>query len=349
MKHEVGTKRHRWLTLALLATAVVGVLTTTKAVHAAETTAAPTYATVTTNYPVWQSLAFTSQVAHGTVYQKTFKVTATTQKNGQTYLALTNSAAQTVGEINQRGVKETAKSQGAWLKASGYATTNKANALLYRDLSDSSATTPAVAEVAANGTYVVKGKYNTFAGKTYYSMYGEKNQWAGYLLAGTFTATTKPQGVWLSYKSNVKVTKNYPLWRSFNWRQNGTTHQYKTLRVNGYYAHSNGSTYYSLYTQQGKWVGYANATAFSPKMSATQGTALPNRDGRTVKVTKRYNSWRNFAWDVKASAKTLYGKTFTSKYFYDNTNGQTYLSLYNAKGQWFGYINDKAVTVVSSN
>lgn len=50
-------------------TATVGMATTTRAVHAATTSAAPTDATVTTNYPVWHSLVFTSQVANGTVYQ----------------------------------------------------------------------------------------------------------------------------------------------------------------------------------------------------------------------------------------------------------------------------------------
>ncbi|KWZ85954.1 hypothetical protein HMPREF3213_00196, partial [Heyndrickxia coagulans] len=36
-------------------------------------------------------------------------------------------------------------------------------------------------------------------------------------------------------------------------------------------------------------------------------------------------------------------KTYLAKYAYYHSNGLTYLSLYDGKGKWVGYINAKAV------
>lgn len=67
-------------------------------------------------------------------------------------------------------------------------------------------------------------------------------------------------------------------------------------------------------------------------------------DGRYVTVTnKNYNTWSNFSWKYRQSGNVLLNKTFQAKGRYEHQNGSTYLSLYDANGKWYGYINEKGV------
>lgn len=65
--------------------------------------------------------------------------------------------------------------------------------------------------------------------------------------------------------------------------------------------------------------------------------------GKYVTVTsKNYNTWSNFNWKTKHSAKQVTGKTYLAKGKYEHLNGATYLSLYDTNNKWQGYINAKA-------
>lgn len=67
-------------------------------------------------------------------------------------------------------------------------------------------------------------------------------------------------------------------------------------------------------------------------------------DFRYVTVTnKNYNTWSNFSWKYRQSGNKIFKQTFQAKGRYEHQNGSTYLSLYDDKGKWHGYINEKGV------
>lgn len=144
----------------------------------------------------------------------------------------------------------------------------------------------------------------------------------------------------ISYNKIVTTAKKgYTIWKSLAFTsKNGTTVVGKNYTAKYYYDHYNGSTYYSLYGKNGKWVGYANKSAMSV-MSATSY-------GHQATIEKSgYSLWNNFLWaKAKYSSTALIGKTYTIKYKYTCGNGRVYYSLYDGN-TWMGYINANAVSV----
>lgn len=77
-----------------------------------------------------------------------------------------------------------------------------------------------------------------------------------------------------------------------------------------------------------------------------QGPAVA--DGRYVTVkTPNAVSWSSFSWHQQEAGAALYQHTFLAKVQYHHQNGSTYLSLYDAKGGWHGYINANSVSVAA--
>lgn len=139
--------------------------------------------------------------------------------------------------------------------------------------------------------------------------------------------------------------KNYNTYSNFGWkyRHSGSDLQNKTFQARGKYNHQNGSIYLSLYDNKGTWYGYVNEKAVKVG-SGQQGAYI--KDGRYVTLTnKNYNSWSNFGWKYRHSGASLVNKTYQAKGKYNHINGSTYLSLYDNKGKWFGYINEKGTKI----
>lgn len=59
--------------------------------------------------------------------------------------------------------------------------------------------------------------------------------------------------------------------------------------------------------------------------------------------------WKNFAFSAKFGKTGTAGKTYYAKYLYKHKNGSTYLSLYNKNNKWVGYVNSKAMTVMTGH
>jgi len=165
---------------------------------------------------------------------------------------------------------------------------------------------------------------------------------------GLLTGTTNngsdgnnPQGPYHKYGKYVTITKdNYSIWQNFNWKKKHNSADYygQTLEARGYYDHSNGSRYLSLYDSSGTWVGYINES----------GTAINNKPqgdyqsyGEYVTISKdNYSIWQNFNWKKKHNSVDYYGQTLEARGYYDHFNGSRYLSLYDNTGTWVGYINE---------
>jgi GH25 family lysozyme M1 (1,4-beta-N-acetylmuramidase) len=151
------------------------------------------------------------------------------------------------------------------------------------------------------------------------------------------------QGKWLSANQYVTVTKkNYSIWSNFNFTSaltNTTAVYNKTYKVTGKYQHMNGSTYYSLYDNNGTWKGYVNAEA-TTKASGAQGNWLS--ENKYVTLTKSgqtiWNDINTFS-SKKGSTTDYYQQTFKVTGKYNHVNGAVYYSLYDNNGKWVGYIN----------
>lgn len=152
-----------------------------------------------------------------------------------------------------------------------------------------------------------------------------------------------PEGDYIKDGSYVKVTKgDYDIFSNFDWKKRGTSKDLmgETLQARGRYEHENKKVYYSLYDSKGQWKGYLDAEA--TEKTTPQGAYI--KDGRYVTITsKNYDVWSNFDWKKRGSSKDMVNTTYQARGQYKHFNGATYLSLYDTKGNWQGYINQNAV------
>ena len=156
-----------------------------------------------------------------------------------------------------------------------------------------------------------------------------------------------PQGPAIKYNYRVKVkSKKYKVYKNFQWKKAKINPYKKTYVAKYKYVHKNGSTYLSLYTKAGKFVGYINKKAVKRLGYATdpeQGKAY--KYGKRVKIIKKkYKLYKNFQW--KRSNKRIYNKTYIAKYRYKHENGSKYLALYTKSCKFVGYINSKAAKII---
>ncbi|MFY8329666.1 hypothetical protein [Vagococcus carniphilus] len=197
-------------------------------------------------------------------------------------------------------------------------------------------------------TYLAKGKYNHSNGQTYLSLFDDKGNWQGYINEKASKAGSGRQGAYLNHNKYVSITKNYDTWSSFNWKKRQPANKVvgKTYLAKGKYHHINGQTYLSLFDDKGNWHGYINEKA-SKVASGKQGSYISY--GKYVTVTsENYETWTNFNWKKRQSAIYVSNQTYLAKGKYNHVNGQTYLSLFDTKGNWQGYINEKAAKVGAS-
>ncbi|MEG0619038.1 MAG: hypothetical protein RR557_07060 [Bacilli bacterium] len=87
--------------------------------------------------------------------------------------------------------------------------------------------------------------------------------------------------------------------------------------------------------------------SLSTKVDASnQGAYI--KDGSIIQVTqKNYEMWQNFGWKHKNNTTNVYNRTFEARGRYQHKNGQTYYSLFDSKGSWYGYLNSKATKKTS--
>ncbi|WP_313538359.1 L,D-transpeptidase family protein [Enterococcus sp.] len=264
----------------------------------------------------------------------------------QAYLLLQNDQGQ--GGIVESGAVSIAS--GTLKTENKYVTIQKNNYPLWQSVFlDKQLTTTANYN---QKTYLVKESfYKNSNNATYYALYDNKQTFIGWINGAGTNIAANAGGVWQKENSYATITSsNYTLWQNFNWTaQKGTTAAIngQTVKVTGKYSHFNGSTYYSLYDKNNKWLGYINATGV--KLSSNAQGVYQNY-GKYVTLTKQnYTIWGNFSWTSKKNNTTaLAGKTYLAKGKYSHANGALYLSLYDKSGKWIGYVNASAATVATN-
>lgn len=181
------------------------------------------------------------------------------------------------------------------------------------------------------GKNLLAKTYYKVGNRTYYSVYDQNGKWLGFVNASA-VVIEKP----IAQKKMISLkSKGYQFWGNLMFTQKKNNSDYymnanRNLQVRRYYITGNGSRYYSVYDNHGKWQGYVDA-------SATQDIRA-RRTWKYVRVNGRHRLWRNFFWKTK---QTVRNRSYFVKYTYDMGNGKHYLSLYSRNGRWQGYVNEQ--------
>lgn len=265
--------------------------------------------------------------------------------DGKRYLLLKDNKEKIIGYVNENAIKSSPGGQGFYQSYGDFVTIISGNYDIWQNFNWEKRNHSSDYK---GQTLQARGYYEHFNGSRYLSLYDSKGKWVGYIdEAGTKVANNRG-GVYQSYGKYVKIkSKNYDIWQDFNWKKRSHSSKYygQTLQARGYYHHFNGARYLSLYDTKGKWVGYINET----------GTELTNPQGKhhsygkyvSIK-SKNYDIWQNFDWKKRNHSSDYYGQSLQARGYYDHFNGSRYLSLYDSKGKWVGYINETG-TQLSNN
>ncbi|MEG0549858.1 MAG: C39 family peptidase [Vagococcus sp.] len=300
------------------------------------------YATITeANSQTWQNFDWTPKFSGDVLANKTFFAKGKYHHfNGNIYLSLFDNKGIWYGYINQNSVKITDNSQGSYNDYNKYITFSNKN---YNTWSNFGWKFRQNGNEIVNKTMIAKGIYYHHNGNVYFSLYDTNNKWYGYVNKNATTLTDGPQGKYNSFGKYVTFKNpNYNTWSNFDWkyREEGKILATKTFLAKGVYHHVNGNDYVSLYDNQNKWHGYVNIAAVD--ISDGRQGIYQNYNKYVSISNQNYSIWQNFNWKKKNSTKNIYEKTYLAKGIYKHFNGDTYLSIYDSKGTWFGYLNISA-------
>lgn len=185
--------------------------------------------------------------------------------NGHYYASLYNKKGDWQGYIDTDALTWTDKPWGVWHKSSQYATITSTKYNIWAELNDFKKEKHPIKNMYQK-TFRVKGWYQHYNGKRYYSLYDEDGKWQGYINASGAKLSDKRCGSYISYGKPVTITREgYTLWGDidhFEKKKGSSTDMIgDRYLAKGVYYHINGATYYSLYNNKDKWVGYVNANA----------------------------------------------------------------------------------------
>ncbi|MDT2832445.1 GH25 family lysozyme [Vagococcus carniphilus] len=295
------------------------------------------------NYTIWSNLNFSSKKGMTKdVYQKTYQAKGRYEHfNGSTYYSLYDGKGTWIGYLNDGGAKTIPNRSGVYISDGRHVTVTKKN---YNTWQNFSWKVRENSSEVYEKTFVAKGRYEHLNGSTYLSLYDEKDTWHGYINISATKVGDGAQGAYISDGRYATINqKDKILFNDFNWKERKSTNEVyeKTFNTRGRYQHMNGKTYYSLYDSNGKWHGYAESNLLKFG-NGKQGAYIS--DGRTVKIMKKnYSVWSNFGFKTeKHNTTNLLNQTFEAKGRYEHFNGSTYLSLFNDKDEWMGYLNANA-------
>lgn len=191
--------------------------------------------------------------------------------------------------------------------------------------------------------YVGNGQYIHAPQPGQNVQYGEIKYWAPDFARRVISV--EPDGP-IYHKTNqyAQISKEgYTLWRDLDFKEKkgSTDGKVGTMyHITAYYTHPNGQKYVSLYDKNDVWQGYVSESAIN--YCNQFGEYKNNQKYVTINKTG-YKIWQDkyFKQSNLASDDVL-GRQFISKGYYDLFDGSRYLSLYDNKDQWIGYIREGA-------
>ncbi|WP_225884279.1 C39 family peptidase [Lacticaseibacillus mingshuiensis] len=301
------------------------------------------YATIiSAGVKIWSDLTFSVSQSAGTYLNQTLKIDQVgTISNGSQYYRLRNAAGQVIGYINALTVAVTDAPQGRAEMRTDYLTVID-DTPLYRNFDS--------VVLNAAGKYYhqtlrSRGLYHHFNGRTYASLYDNANQSVGYAPLSSLQAGSGVWGAGLAVDQYATISsRNFTLYQNFDWVKKSTraANYQKTFQIKYLHHGFNGSTFASLYNNNGRFVGIVNLTALRVG-DGQQGAPIAMTAKKVVISSKSASLWRNFSWVKKGAASTYYGQTLLAKCLYQHFNGSSYYSLYTVDGVWVGYLNASCV------
>ena len=264
------------------------------------------------------------------------------------YYLLKNSSDQSIGIVEASEVEKTNNPAGIKHAVNDYYSIVKEDQKIWKDLdfADELGTTATINEK----TFNIKEWYYHFNGKKYFALYDNGGGFKGYVEEEALKKANNPGGIWRSTNQYIAITKNnWTIWKDFNFKSGDSTKSLyqRTYRVTGYYNHLNGSKYLSVYDNAGIWRGYLNA----------DGVEIVNNPGgkwygtnQYITITKNnWTIWKDFNFKNGSSTKNLYQRTYRVTGWYRHFNGTKYLSVYDDKGNWLGYLNEGGAQVAGNS
>ena len=262
------------------------------------------------------------------INQATYRLAKQQVQNGTTYQYLVSATGQAIGYAKAGTLKITRVAQGAWVKANGYARTNK-TATAWQTFHWTGA------RRLAKGTAVkLTGVYYHQNGSAYYSVANTAGKWLGYVNAGSLKLLASPWSAEQADHRIVTVTKNWSAYADLNFHKTGSVYQ-RTYRSIGRYRHVNGYTYLALADQHNKLVGYINAGAVTVAKDS-RGVALKDRGYVLPKTgANAYTSINRT--QIKTRTSALAARPAQVRCAYRTLAGELWYSLYDRYGHWLGY------------
>lgn len=155
------------------------------------------YVTVTKkSWTIWTEFDFKNGRSTSSLYHKTYRVKGWYRHyNGKKYLSLYDHNGKWQGYLNANGAKTGKGRGGIWHKTSQYVKVTKSNWSVWTefDFKSGTSTKPLTKRI-----FKVKGWYQHYNGKKYYSLYDFSGKWQGYINAKGTKVTTLPKSKMLN-------------------------------------------------------------------------------------------------------------------------------------------------------
>jgi hypothetical protein len=288
---------------------------------------------------IYQDINLTTQINTTNLLNKTFFVKdRVTSWNEKHYLVIFDNQNNKIGYLEESNHVLIDSPLGTPQPINTYVTVSNPDKIVYPDTGLKLARSQ---NSLLHVRFQAKNLYHHFDGKQYVSLENNENITIGYIDKTYTKNADTPQGEYQAYNKYVTIqSANYDIWQNFNWdkRSHSSNYQGQLLQARGYYDHSNGTRYLSLYDKAGKWIGYMDASG--AKLSDNGGGGTYHSYGKYMTVqSPNYDIWQNFNWDKRSHSSKYTGKVLQARGYYDHFNGSRYLSLYDQAGKWVGYIN----------
>ena len=292
---------------------------------------------------VFKDSSLVNKMQSDTLNERSFKTQSAITVNNNRYTPLLDDKENFIGFAENLSVPTTDQPQGRYVSFKKYVSIINSNDYIYSNFTGKVKDTT---NHWMNQTLYAKGTYYHVNGTQFFSVYDNNDKWVGYVPSSAATIANGKKGVYIPYNQYITFTRSsYPIYSNFNWTQinHSKNERHRTYLAKGRYQHFNGQSYLSLYTNKGQWAGYVNANA-TTLADGAQGIYHPYNKYVTLKRSS-YPIWTNFNWSNQRNKATYQGRTFKAKGRYHHINGSTYLSLYDNKDKWVGYMNQQGATV----
>ena len=276
----------------------------------------------------------------GKNYQKTLAAQEVTSDDDTKYYILSNPKGE-VGYIDPNSTERVTGEEGKLFSESddAYASIQSTDAKLFTIDFEQNGTT----EELKDQTFKIAGYYNHYDEKVYYLLKNSSDQSIGIVEASAVEKTNNPAGIKHAVNDYYSIVKeDQKIWKDLDFADElGTTATIneKTFNIKEWYYHFNGKKYFALYDDSQAFKGFVEAITIE---RANNAGGIWRTVNQYITVTKNHGTiWNDFEFKSGKTTKSMYQRTYRATGYYNHFNGTKYLSVYDNKGNWQGYLNQR--------